>query len=83
MAYENVPPHVSKLTRDNAHEICAVATSLRFKYNLGQVSLLKRAYWRSNTVFCSRYLRDIAHSYLNISALGPLIVAQGIVQPDN
>ena len=82
-AYECIPPQVKTLTRVNAHEIRAVATSLRFKYNLGQVSLIKRAYWRSNTVFCSRYLRDISHSYMDVSALGPLIVAQGVVQPIN
>ena len=27
------------------------------------------------------YLRDIAHKYTDISALGPLVVAQGVVQP--
>ena len=82
-AYENIPPQVMKLSRVNAHEIRAVATSLRFKYNLGQVALIKSAYWRSNSIFCSRYLRDISHSYMDVSALGPLIVAQGVVQPFN
>ena len=80
-AYQDIPPNLVKLTKINAHEIRAVATSLRFKYNLGQVALLKRAYWRSNSIFCSRYLRDISHSYLDVSSLGPLIVAQGVVKP--
>ena len=80
-AYKEVSPHLQLLTRVNAHEIRAVSTSLRFKYNLGQVVLIKRAYWRSNTVFCYRYLRDISSVFLDVSALGPLVVAQGVVRP--
>ena len=80
-AYSNIPPHIANLSRVNAHEIRAVATSLRFKYNINQVGIIKKAYWRSNTVFVSRYLRDISHSFMDVSALGPLIVAQGVVRP--
>ena len=80
-AFQNIPDESRKLTRVHAHEIHAVATSFRFKYNLGQVAMIKRAYWRSNTVFCSRYLRDISHSFLDVSGLGPLFVAKGVVRP--
>ena len=78
-AYKDIPDKIIKLTEVNAHEIRAISTSLRFKYNMNQVALIKNAYWRSNTIFCSRYLRDISHSYLDVSSLGPLVVAQGIV----
>ena len=80
-AYQDIPPELRTLTRVNAHEVRAVATSMRFKYNLSQANIIRRAYWRSNTVFCSRYLRDISHAFLDVSGLGPLIVAQGVVHP--
>ena len=80
-AYGKVSEGTASLTRVNAHEVRAVATSIRFRYNLSQVKIIKAAYWRSNTIFCSCYLRDIAHKYTDVSALGPLVVAQGVVQP--
>lgn len=80
-AYENVSEGTTSLTKVNAHEIRAVATSVRFRYNLSQVRIIKAAYWRSNTIFCSCYLRDVSHKYTDISSLGPLAVAQGVVQP--
>ena len=40
-AYSTISPRITNLTRVNAHEIRAVATSLRFKYNLNQVSIIK------------------------------------------
>ena len=80
-AYQNIKTDTKTFTRINSHEIRGVATSLRFKYNLSQIAIIKAAYWRSNTVFASNYLRDISHQYSDISALGPLIVAQGIIQP--
>ena len=80
VAYSGIPENWVKLTKVNAHEIRAVATSLRFKYNMDQVDIIKSAYWRSNSIFCSRYLRDPTHSYLDVSGLGPLIVAQGVVK---
>ena len=79
-AYSNIPEEWVKISCVNAHEIRAVATSLRFKYNIEQVDLIKSAYWHSNTIFCSRYLCDPTHSYLDVSGLGPLIVAQGVVK---
>ena len=83
IAHADIPPDLVTLSCVNAHEIRAVATSLRFIYNLSQVALLKHAYWRSNTVFYRRYLHDISHSYLDVSALGPFIVAQCVVQPSS
>ena len=80
-AYGDVPLHLQALTRVNAHEIRAVSTSLRFKYNMKQVEIIRRAYWRSRTIYCSRYIRDISSKYLDVSALGPLSVAQGVVWP--
>ena len=74
------PPALIQLTKVNPHEIRAVSTSSRFKYNMDQVALLKCAYWRSNSVFCSRYLRVPASTSLDVSASGPLIVAQGVVR---
>lgn len=79
-AYEHMSDKTKTLSRVNAHEVRAVAVSIRFRFNLSQINLIKSAYWRSNSMFCSRYLRDISHSYTDVSALGPLVVAQGIVQ---
>lgn len=79
-SFNSVTNHSRGFARVNAHKIRAVATSLRFKYNVNQVNIMKKAFWRSESVFCQRYLRNISHRYLNVHALGPLIVAQGVVQ---
>ena len=57
------------ITKVNAHAIRAVATSLRFKYNMDQIEIIKSAYWRSNSIHCSRYLLDPTHSYLMFQVL--------------
>ena len=80
-AYKDVSDRSISLSRVNAHELRGVATSIRYRYNVSHIHLIKSAYWRSNSVFCSCYLRDVAHKYTDISALGPLVVAQGVVQP--
>jgi hypothetical protein len=45
-----------------AHEIRACATSLAAKYAFSMRDVLDAAYWRSEDVFISLYLRDVAKS---------------------
>ena len=56
-SFLSVPDQSQRLTRVNAHEIRAVAMSLRFKYNISHVNIFRRAFWRSYSIFCSRYLK--------------------------
>ena len=49
-AYANIPEAWVKISRINAHEIRAVATSLRFKYNMDHVDFIKSGYWHSNSI---------------------------------
>ena len=65
--------------RVKAHELRAVATSLRFKKNLVLQEVMEAAVWRCNSTFVSFYLRDISHEFLDVSSLGPVVAAQAVV----
>ena len=47
-AFINISDDHILSTRVKAHEVRAIAVSLRFSYNISHVNLIKKAYWRSN-----------------------------------
>jgi hypothetical protein len=47
------------LGTSRTHEIRKISTSLGFATNVSMVTLMKAAYWRSESTFTSYYLRDI------------------------
>ena len=58
-----------------AHSIRAVSTSLAFKRNCAVSDLLEVATWKSNSVFASFYLRDVAVEWDDCHSLGPFVAA--------
>ena len=58
-----------------AHSIRSMATSLAFKKNIAIPRILEAATWRSNSVFASFYLKDVAIEFGDLWRLGPLVVA--------
>ena len=61
--------------RVKAHEIRAVATSIRYTKNLSVKDLIEAAFWRCRSVFASHYLKDVAIVYEKCCALGPIVSA--------
>ena len=62
-----------------AHSIRGVSTSLTFTRNWSVKQVLNAATWRSNSVFASFYLRDVAYTWDNCRSLGPFVSAGQVV----
>ena len=63
----------------HAHSIRGAGTSLAFKQNWSCREVLAAATWRSNTVFTSFYLNEVAYELEDVRSLGPFIAAgQGV-----
>ena len=78
-AYSDVPDPVMRLTKVKVHEICALSSSLLFRKNRSIRDIQDAAIWRCNTTFVSCYLRDVAHRFLDVSSLGPVVAVGSVV----
>ena len=78
-AHEHVSPESEKLFKVKSQEIRAISTSLSFAHNLSIESVIEAAQWRSHSVFASHYLKDVALTYNECCALGPLVAAGTII----
>ena len=78
-AHQNVDSDTLKNLKVKAHEVRAVSTSLAYAHNLSLESVIEAAQWRSASVFASHYLKDVALTYEDCSALGPIVVAGTII----
>ena len=58
-----------------AHSIRGIATSSAFFCNWSLRSVLEAAFWRSNSVFTSFYLRDLQFVFDGVHSLGPFVAA--------
>ena len=65
----------SRIMKVKAHEVRAVATSIRFLKNLSLNDVMKATFWRCSSVFAAHYLKDFQITYENCRALGPLVSA--------
>ena len=70
---------VSDGSTPRAHSIRGVATSALFMRNWSVSRVLEAATWKSNPVFASFYLRDVAFSLEGCSSLGPFVAAGGVI----
>ena len=78
-AYDSVSDPDIQLWKASAHEVRAIATSLRFRQNSSIAEVMSAASWRSRSTFAAFYLRDIDLSFLDSSTLGPVVAAQAVV----
>ena len=62
-----------------AHEVRALSAS--WAYNCQVPDILSAAFWSSSGVFQNSYLRDMACIAEGMSTLGPVVVAQQVVDP--
>ena len=78
-AHRIADPDTLKTLKVKAHEVRAVSTSLAYSHNLSLETVIEAAQWRSPSVFASHYLKDVALTYRECSALGPLVVAGTVI----
>ena len=64
-----------------AHSVRSISTSVAFMKNVSVSKVLEAGTWRSNFVFSSFYLKDIASTLGGLSSLGPLVSAGQVVRP--
>ena len=66
-------------SRPRAHSIRGIATSVSFIKNRNVKNVLEAATWKSSNVFTSFYLKDVQFSSQGGFSLGPIVVANSIV----
>ena len=64
-----------------AHSVRSVATSFAFQKNWSIARILEAATWRSQSVFTSFYLRDVASSLGDLKSLGAIVAAGQVLAP--
>ena len=62
-----------------AHSVRGVSTSVLFMRNWSVSRVLEAATWRSNPVFASFYLRDVALVFDGFRALGPVVAVGSVI----
>ena len=63
------------------HEVRALSASWAYNCQVALPDILSAAFWRSSGVFQNSYLRDMACVAEGMSTLGPVVVAQHVVDP--
>ena len=67
--------------RVTAHEVRALSASWAYNCQVALPDILSAAFWRSSGVFQNSYLPDMACIAEGMSTLGPVVVAQQVVDP--
>ena len=67
--------------RVTAHVVRALSASWVYNCQVALPDILSEAFWRSSGVFQNSYLRDMACIAEGMSTLGPVVVAQHVVDP--
>ena len=67
--------------RVTAHDVRALSASWAYNCQVALPDILSAAFWRSSGVFQNSYLRDMACIADGMSTLGPVVVAQHVVDP--
>ena len=67
--------------RVTTHEVRALSASWAYNFQVALRDILSAAFWRSSGAFQNSYLRDMAFIAEGMSTLGPVVVAQHVVDP--
>ena len=67
--------------RVTAHEVRALSASWAYNCQVALPDILSAAFWRSSGVFQNSYLRDMVFIADGMSTLGPMVVAQQVMDP--
>ena len=77
-AYTQADPQYDRVT---AHEVRALSASWAYNCQVALPDILAAAFWRSSGVFQNSYLHDMACVAEGMLTLGPVVVAQHVVDP--
>ena len=64
-----------------AHSVRSVSTSVAFQKNCSLSKIFQTAIWKTNSVFSSFYLKDVATCLGEMRSLGSIVVAGQVVNP--
>jgi len=78
--YQNASEDTLELAGTSAHAIRGMATSLAFRGGADLEEVLRACSWQSQTTFTDYYLKDVSVVQGELSRLGPLAVAQQVIQ---
>ena len=67
--------------RVTAHEVRVLSASWAYNCQVALSDILSAEYWRSSGVYQNSYLGDRASIADGMSTLGPVVVAQQVVDP--
>ena len=79
--YQNADSHTARLQGTSTHAIRGLAATLAFRGSVSMENILKSCSWKSHNTFTSHYLKDITGVMEGLLRLGPLVVAQAVVNP--
>ena len=69
-------PDLRKFLKVNAHEVRAVSSTWSYLHNCSLKDVMSAAFWRSESVFSSFYLRSLQAQAGDLYQLGPITTAQ-------
>ena len=78
--YKNADQETATLAGTKTHHIRAMAASLAYRGGVDVEDLLRACHWKHETTFTSFYLKDVSLVRDSLSVLGPLSVAQHVLQ---
>ncbi len=73
--YTNAKEYDLRLSKVNAHEVRAIATSLAYQATHSLSHVMETAKWANHTTFSSYYLRDVSGLQGLVHTIGPCMVA--------
>ena len=81
LAYERATDGDFQLVRARSHHLRALSTTWNFQHSLNLQQILDAASWASHTPFTSFYLKEMSEVKDDLYKLGPLVMAQQVIQP--
>ena len=82
-AYSSLTDRDLTFLKIRPHELRALSTSWAFINRAPLADVLSAAFWKNATTFSTFYLRSFGSQQGSLSLLGPLVVAQAVVDPSN
>ena len=79
--YEEPPEGSVPMSNTRTHELRALSASLAFRGNIDLEDIMSSCSWHAHSTFSSFYLRDVSAMQGQLYTLGPLVVAQSVIQP--
>ena len=77
--YDNASENALTLSNTSTHAVRGMAASLAFRGGIDLETVLASCSWKNDSTFTAFYLKDISVVQQNLYKLGPLVVAQSVI----